>query len=77
MIDAGNRTSDIGVLPMNGQVTRRYFEEKAKRLGLRVYTNSEAIWMEPYRRNRLAEREFERAGDNRVMADLLDDAFSS
>jgi len=62
---------------MNGQVTRRYFEEKCKRLGLRVYTNPEAIWMEPYSRNRAAEREFERAGDSRLLASLEDDAFSS
>ena len=62
---------------MNGQVTRRYFEEKCKRLGLRVYTNPEAIWMEPYRRNRAAERKFEQNGDNRLLADLMDDAFSS
>jgi len=48
---------------MNGQVTRRYFEEKAKRLGLRVYTNPEAIWMIPYSRNRAVEREFEKAGE--------------
>ena len=62
---------------MNGQVTRRYFEEKAKRLGLRVYTNPEAIWMIPYSRNRTTEREFEKAGELRLLTDLKDDAFSS
>lgn len=64
-------------LTMNGQVTRRYFEEKARRLGLRVYTNPGAIWMQPYIRDREAEREFEQSGDSRVVASLFDDAFSS
>lgn len=62
---------------MSGQVTRRYFEEKARRLGLRVCTNPGVIWMQPYIRDREAEREFEQAGDNRVVVDLFDDAFSS
>lgn len=62
---------------MSGQVTRRYFEEKAKRLGLQVYTNPGVLWMQPYIRDREAEREFEQTGDNRVFDSLWDDAFSS
>lgn len=62
---------------MKGQVTRRYFEEKAKRLGLRVYTNPDKIWMMPYTRNLAAEHKFEQEGTNRILAALEDDAFSS
>jgi hypothetical protein len=42
--DAGNRTSNIRRTSMSGLVTRRYFEEKAKRLGLRTNTAPEVIW---------------------------------
>jgi hypothetical protein len=62
---------------MSGQVTRRYFEEKVKRLGLRVYTNPGVIWMQPCIKDHEAEREFEKTGDNRVFASLWDDALSS
>jgi len=60
---------------MNGQVTRRYFEEKARRLGLRISTDPDVLWLRPYHyhRDRDAEEQYELTGDYRLLQAISQD----
>jgi hypothetical protein len=53
-------------------VARRHADEKAKRLGLRIDTDSDVLWLRPYHRNPVAEEQHERAGEYRLLAALAE-----
>jgi hypothetical protein len=53
----------------------QYHEEKAKRLSLRTDTDPDVVWLRNYVRNHI--HEYIRQRDEKLLADLMDDAFSS